>query len=332
MVAEEPSKVIRQFSLIHAMLASRFGLTVDEILNTVDGYRDTFDPYSEKSLAAVTKSFERDKKDVRDLGIVIQTRSPADASNDNHGVRYLIDPATYVLPADVEFSRGEIALLQVAARAWQQGSMNKEALRALNKLRSLGIEPDSSLTGVRPRISGWNGAVDGFSEILSEAAVAEFDYLKPGDITPATRHAAPLALIDWNGLWYLLAWDLDRNAERTFLISRVTTVPRMVPGLRHERSTEDFASRLTAELEELAAENIARVRAVADSDADFRLTAKYGAADAHGEICIPTADLDLLADELVEFGWDVEIIAPEHLRTLIHKRFDVLRVTHEGTS
>jgi proteasome accessory factor B len=331
MVAEETSKVIRQFSLIHAMLASRFGLTIDEILNTVDGYRDTFDPYSEKSLAAVTKSFERDKKDVRDLGIVIQTRSPADASNDNHGVRYLIDPATYVLPADVEFSRGEIALLHVAARAWQHGSMNKEALRALNKLRSLGVEPDSSLSGVRPRISGWNGAVNEFGEILSEAGIAEFDYLKPGDVTPVTRHAAPLALIDWNGLWYLLAWDLDRDAERTFLVSRVTTVPRIVPGQRHEMPSDDYAGRLTAELEDLAAQNVARVRVVADSDADFRLSAKYGLADAQGEISIPTADLDLLADELIEFATDIEVVAPDELRTRIHKRFDVLTLSHGGT-
>jgi proteasome accessory factor B len=332
MVAEEPSKVIRQFSLIHAMLASRFGLTIDEILGTVDGYRDTFDPYSAKSLAAVTKSFERDKKDIRDLGIVIQTRSPADASNDNHGVRYLIDPATYVLPPDVEFSRSEIALLQLAARAWQHGSMNKEALRALNKLRSLGIEPDSSLTGVRPRISGWNGAVNEFGEILSENGVAEFDYLKPGEATPVTRHGAPLAIIDWNGLWYLLAWDLHREAERTFLVSRVTTVPRMVPGKRHERPSEDYAARLTAELEELASRNIARVRAVPDSDADFRLTAKYGSADLRGEISIPTADLDLLADELSEFATDIEVMAPEELRTRISRRFDVLSATHGGSA
>ncbi len=329
-MAEEPSKVIRQFSLIHAMLASRFGLTIDEILGTVDGYRDTFDPYSAKSLAAVTKSFERDKKDIRDLGIVIQTRSPADASNDNHGVRYLIDPATYVLPPDVEFSRSEIALLQLAARAWQHGSMNKEALRALNKLRSLGIEPDSSLTGVRPRISGWNSAVNEFGEILSENGIAEFDYLKPGEATPVTRQGAPLALIDWNGLWYLLAWDLDRQAERTFLVSRVTTVPRMVPGKRHERPSDDFAARLTAELEELAAHNIARVRAVPDSDADFRLTAKYGSADSRGEIAIPTADLDLLADELTEFAADIEVVAPEELRTRIGRRFEVLSTTHGG--
>ena len=64
----------------------------------------------------------------------------------------------------------------------------------------------------------------------------------------------------------------------------------------------------------------------------FLVDLSLGGTDDMGEICIPTADLDLLADELVEFGWDVEIIAPEHLRTLIHKRFDVLRVTHEGTS
>lgn len=331
-MAEEPSKVIRQFSLIHAMLASRFGLTIDEILNTVDGYRDTFDPYSEKSVAAVTKSFERDKKDIRDLGIVIQTRSPADASNDNHGVRYLIDPATYVLPADVEFSRSEIALLQLAARAWQHGSMNKEALRALNKLRSLGIEPDSTLTGVRPRISGWSGAVNELGDILSEFGVAEFDYLKPGDPAPTTRHVAPLALIDWNGLWYLLAWDLDRDAERTFLVSRITTTPRMIPGQRHDRANEDFAARLTTELDELAAQNIAVVRAVPDSDADFRLTAKYGAANSSDEISIPTADLDLLADELSEFASDVEIIAPEELRMRVRRRFEALLSTHGGAA
>jgi proteasome accessory factor B len=210
--------------------------------------------------------------------------------------------------------------------------MNKEALRALNKLRSLGIEPDSSLTGVRPRISGWNGAVNEFGEILSENGIAEFDYLKPGETTPITRHGAPLALIDWNGLWYLLAWDLDREAERTFLVSRVTTVPRMVPGKRHERPTDDYAARLTAELEELAARNIARVRAVPDSDADFRLTAKYGSADLRGEISIPTADLDLLADELSEFATDIEVMAPEELRTRISRRFDVLSATHGGSA
>jgi proteasome accessory factor B len=208
--------------------------------------------------------------------------------------------------------------------------MNKEALRALNKLRSLGIEPDSSLTGVRPRISGWNSAVNEFGEILSENGIAEFDYLKPGEATPVTRQGAPLALIDWNGLWYLLAWDLDRQAERTFLVSRVTTVPRMVPGKRHERPSDDFAARLTAELEELATQNIARVRAVPDSDADFRLTAKYGSADSRGEIAIPTADLDLLADELTEFAADIEVVAPEELRTRIGRRFEVLSTTHGG--
>ena len=332
MVAEEPSKVIRQFSLIHAMLASRIGLTIDEILSTVDGYRDTFDPYSENAVAAVTKSFERDKKDIRDLGIVIQTRSPADASNDNHGVRYLIDPATYVLPSDVTFSRGDIALLQVAARAWQHGSMNKEALRALNKLRSLGIEPDSTLSGVRPRISGWNDAVNELGEIMSQDGVATFDYLKPGEVTPTTRHVAPLALSEWNGLWYLLGWDLDREAERTFLLSRVTTSPRAIPGARHESPDEDFAARLTSELENLAAHNVARVRVMADSDADFRLSAKYGPADAHGVIHIPTADLDLLADELTEFSSDVEIIAPDNLRDLAAQRCALLVQKHGGVS
>jgi proteasome accessory factor B len=106
----------------------------------------------------------------------------------------------------------------------------------------------------------------------------------------------------------------------------------MVPGKRHERPSEDCAARLTAELDDLAARNIARVRAVPDSDADFRLTAKYGAVDSRGEISIPTADLDLLADELSEFASDIEVMAPEELRTRISGRFDVLSDSHGGPS
>lgn len=113
-------------------------------------------------------------------------------------------------------------------------------------------------------------------------------------------------------------------------MSRVTTVPRMVPGKRDERLGEDFAARLTAELEELASHNIALVRAGPDSDADFRLTAKYGVANARGEISIPTADLDLLADELSEYGTDIEVVAPEELRTRLRNRFELLAASHGG--
>jgi predicted DNA-binding transcriptional regulator YafY len=47
---------------------------------------------------------------------------------------------------------------------------------------------------------------------------------------------------------------------------------------------------------------------------------------------IPTADLDLLADELSEFATDVEVMAPEELRTRISRRFDVLSATHGGSA
>jgi predicted DNA-binding transcriptional regulator YafY len=72
------------------------------------------------------------------------------------------------------------------------------------------------------------------------------------------------------------------------------------------------------------------VRVVTDSDADFRLTAKYGAADARGDISIPTADLDLLADELSEFGTDIEVAAPDELRTRLRNRFELFAASHGG--
>jgi len=326
----EPSKVIRQFSLIHALLASRAGLTVDQILATVDGYRDTFDPYSPTAVDSVTKSFERDKKEIRNLGIVIHTRTPIDAPDDNHGVRYLIDPSTYVLPDDIQFSRAEISLLHLAARAWQHGSMSKDALRAINKLKSLGIEADGTLSGIRPRISGWDDVVDHLGDILGQSGIAEFSYVKPGSLTAETRRAAPLALTEWNGLWYMLAWDLNRDAERTFLVSRFTTIPRMIPQSRYEKDDQDYATRLAGELDALALSNVARISVTPDTDAELRLGAKYGAPDETGQIHVPTADLDLLADELVEYGSDVTAVHPDELRFLVRKRFERIVAAHGG--
>lgn len=328
----EPSKVIRQFSLIHALLASRVGLTVDQILATVDGYRDTFDPYSSTAVDSVTKSFERDKKEIRNLGIVIQTRTPMDAPEDNHGMRYLIDPSTFVLPDDITFSRAEIALLNLAARAWQHGSMSKDALRAINKLRSLGIEADGTLSGVRPRISGWDDVVDHLGDILGQSGIAEFSYLKPGTLIAETRRAAPVALTEWKGLWYMLAWDVDRDAERTFLVSRVTTLPRMIPQSRYDSDGHDYATRLANELDDRAQNNVAQISVMPLTDAELRLGAKYGAADGDGVIHVPTADLDLLADELVEYGADVSVVQPDTLRFLVRKRFERIAAAHGGAA
>lgn len=52
-----------------------------------------------------------------------------------------------------------------------------------------------------------------------------FGYTKPGG-SGAARHTEPHRLVSWGPLWYLLAWDLDRDDWRVFRVDRmVAPVP-----------------------------------------------------------------------------------------------------------
>lgn len=47
-----------------------------------------------------------------------------------------------------------------------------------------------------------------------------FGYTKPGT-TEEARHVEPQRLVSWGSLWYLLAWDLDRDDWRIFRVDRL---------------------------------------------------------------------------------------------------------------
>jgi predicted DNA-binding transcriptional regulator YafY len=56
-----------------------------------------------------------------------------------------------------------------------------------------------------------------------------FGYTKPGGSEDA-RHTEPQRLVSWGPLWYLLAWDLDRDDWRVFRVDRM--VPHAPTGAR----------------------------------------------------------------------------------------------------
>ena len=61
----------RLFSLVLALLATENGLTKNEILSTVQGYRQSFDRSGDN--ANLERKFERDKDDIRELGVPLET-------------------------------------------------------------------------------------------------------------------------------------------------------------------------------------------------------------------------------------------------------------------
>ena len=179
----------RLFSLVLALLATETGLTKADMLSSVQGYRQRYRPGGNN--ASLERQFERDKEDVRDLGVPLESiELPADQGASQY-TRYRIPKGAYDLPADVTFTPQEIALLNLAALAWREGSLSGESRRALMKLRSLGIDSDEPLLGYAPRLRARDAAFDPLSGAIERHHLVRFGYLKPGDTQTRRRQRRP---------------------------------------------------------------------------------------------------------------------------------------------
>ena len=169
----------RLFSLVLALLATEAGLTKNEILSTVQGYRQRYKTGGDN--ANLERQFERDKDDIRELGVPLETvDSPGDAGN-NQTLRYRIPRGAYELPDDLSFSSDETTLLNLAAMVWREGSLSGESRRALLKLRSLGVAADEPVLGYAPRVRLRDAAFEPLSAALERHLIVRFPYLKPGE-------------------------------------------------------------------------------------------------------------------------------------------------------
>src|SRR5215207_656480 len=225
----------RLFSLVLALLATETGLLKAEILSTVRGYAERYD--SAGSNANLERQFERDKDDIRELGIPLETVESPDRPGDNQSLRYRIPKGEYDLPVDVRFTPDELALLGLAAEVWREASLSADSQRALTKLRSLGIEPREPVIGYAPRLRVRDTAFEPLRQALDRRQTVRFRYFKPGEAGPRLRTVDPLAVVLHEGRWHLHAFDRDAAGPRTFLLSRIIGAVEPVPGMTFEAPT-----------------------------------------------------------------------------------------------
>ncbi|WP_240607429.1 helix-turn-helix transcriptional regulator [Cryobacterium aureum] len=334
----------RLFSLVLALVATDSGLTKADILQNVQGYRQRY--ASSGSNESLERQFERDKDDLRELGIPLETIEPPDDPGSNHFLRYRIPKGLYDLPADVTFTPGEVSLLKLAGTVWREGSLSGESRRALMKLNSLGVESSEPVLGYAPLLRTRDASFEPLSKALDRAQVVAFLYLKPGETTPVRRVVAPRALVQHEGRWHLYAADETVHEPRTFLLARIVgsvavvstaaVVSTVTPGPVIDGATD--SARALAELEALWAGNIARIVVVPGSDAAVRLGARQEMQHPASPVQQSTGlerslhftDLNILADELAGFGPEVFVESPLALRTAVENRLLATTDAHSG--
>jgi len=316
----------RLFSLVLALLATENGLTKTEILSTVQGYRQSFDRSGDN--ANLERKFERDKDDIRELGVPLETvQSPGDPGN-NQNLRYRIPRGAYELPLEVSFSAEETTLLNLAAMVWREGSLSAESRRALIKLRSLGVAADEPVIGYAPRVRVRDAAFEPLNAALGRGALVRFSYLKPGEAESRVRTVAPLALVQHQGRWHLYADEPGQPVRKTFLLRRIVSKVETT-GTTFELPEGDLSAIALHELEEIWNGNTAVVEVTPGSDAATRLHKRRGTVETGpSTLELHFSDANILADELAGFGPEVLVIAPESLRDAVRARLEQTEADH----
>jgi len=320
----------RLFSLVLALIATQIGLTKNEILSTVQGYRQRFQVGKDNS--SLERQFERDKDDIRELGIPLETIESPDDPGSNHHLRYRIPKGLYDLPADITFSADEIMLLKLAATVWREGSLSAESRRALTKLNSLGIDSTDPVVGYAPFLRAREASFEPLSKAMDRGQVVAFLYLKPGESAPRRRVVSPQAVVLHEGRWHLYGTDQDAAATRTFLLSRIVGTVVALPGAGGRRADDGQGERALAELDALWHAQTAAIIVEPGTDAAVRLGKRGVQVDTgsgDGQLVeLHYTDLNILADELAGYGPEVLVRSPAALRDAVLQRLRLVRDSH----
>ena len=183
MTAMAARRTERLLNLVIALLATRRWLTKEQIREAVPQYAEC------GSSEAFDRMFERDKEELRELGIPLVTGSGSVWFEDEIG--YRIDRDAYALP-EISVTPSELAVLGLASRVWQQASLAGPAARALVKLKALGVDADdASLVGVEPRVRTSEPAFAALYAATRDRAPVSFRYRTGGAGAPAMRTVEP---------------------------------------------------------------------------------------------------------------------------------------------
>ena len=205
-------KVERLVNLIALLLNTRRPLTVEEIRNTVPGYQ-------QEDYSSFKRMFERDKEELRSLGIPIERRF-TDVWEIEEG--YLISKDRYYLP-ELDLDPDEMAALWIASQiVVEPGGKEDQALVKLSLSGNGSTDPNSP-PWLRARLHLDSPALPQLLEAVAGRRSVKFKYRAMGQSKETERTVDPYALIHRQGAWYVAGHDHTRGALRHFKLPRITS-------------------------------------------------------------------------------------------------------------
>jgi proteasome accessory factor B len=316
----------RLVNLVIALLSTRQYVTAARIRATVPGYEA--DDGSDRADEAFKRMFERDKAELREMGVPLETgRTSVFDTEDG----YRIARADYELP-EIRLTGEEAAAVGLALRLWESAQLAGAAHSALVKLKAAGIDVDSSRAiPLQQRLDAGEPEFEPCYTAARDRRQLAFDYQRPDEDAPTRRHVQPWGVVAWHGRWYLVGLDLDRQAPRQYRLSRVVGTPKATgpAGAFEPPADLDLAEVVARQVG--GQEQLVVVRARPGTAIGLRRHAvPLGPADdGDDRLELRTTEPAALADQIAAYGDDVLVEAPAAVRDAVISRLTRLAAMGE---
>jgi proteasome accessory factor B len=193
------SKLERLLNLTAALLATPRALSAEELRERIEGYPDSDDSWR--------RSFERDKDDLRTMGIPIEISEVVGTNPPVAG--YRIDKERYGNSPRLE--PDELAALHLAASLVRVEGLGEDAFWRLG-----GASGNDTTEGVMAELPS-DPNLGPLFEAASQHRKVHFDYADTSRTVDAWR------LSFARGRWYLSGFDHSRSDDRLFRVDRITS-------------------------------------------------------------------------------------------------------------
>ena len=317
----------RLVNLVIALLSTRQYVTAARIRATVPGYEA--DDGSERADEAFKRMFERDKAELREMGVPLETgRTSVFDTEDG----YRIARADYELP-EIRLTGEEAAAVGLALRLWESAQLAGAAHSALVKLKAAGVDVDTSRAiPLQPRLDAGEPAFEPCYAAARDRRALEFDYQRPDEdvarpparpavgrrrlarpLVPRRPRPRPRRRAGLPALPRRRHPEGDRSRRARSSRRRTSTSPTSSPVRSGERST--WSSSAPAR---------ARPSACAGTPPRWagRTTATTGSQ-------LRTTEPWRLADQLAAYGADVVVEVPAEVRDAVIARLTRLAAMGE---
>lgn len=249
-MATQPTKLQRWLDVIAYLAGRRLPVTVEQLWEAVPAYHDGLEG-DDKAKQTVRRMFERDKDELRGLGIPIETVSYSIHYGREHNTGYRLGTKDFHLPylrlvAEAredhpsEAPTADFPIQAAEARAALEGLSELAGVPAFplrasarSAFRKLAFDLEPELARETPVVYAEDPETASIREplrILSEAVqrrkAVRFGYramTRDAD-GEDQRHVEPYGLLFQHGRWYLVGRDVDQDAERMYRLGRMRDV------------------------------------------------------------------------------------------------------------